>query len=150
MNDTYTKPVYLPKKRLQRFFIYFFIAVLLSSGYFLPFSIFLICMQLAFISVLMAIFQWWEWQRLTPYDEFRMEKDCFLYRYKGQDIRLIFTDIAVSFLYYSSFDKRKGCATLGLRLKNGKTYRFCGITQVDKLLPKIYLSDVKAKELENK
>jgi hypothetical protein len=133
------KPIYKAQIRLKRFIFYFCIVILLLMSFFLPFGVYLINIQLALVCLGMAIYQWWEWSRLTPYEELRIENNSVLYRIKNQEERLPFSALAITFLYYSSIDKSLGCATLCLRLKTGQTYRFCGINQVDKLLPLIKL-----------
>ena len=138
MSD-YLKPLYLPQVRLIRFVIYLLFAFVLFSCFFMPFGVYLVCIQIGLICLGMALYQWWEYSRLTSYKEMCISDYCVLYKDKGEELKLMFSDIAVTFLYYSSIDKEKGCATLCLKLINGKTYRFCGIQQVDHLLPKIKL-----------
>lgn len=134
---TYTQPIYLPTVRLHRFFIYLVVASAFQMTYFLPRALYLILLQLAFCAVVMAIYQLWEWLRLTAFEEFGVGDDCFLYKNKGETVRIAFADIAITFLYYSTLDKMKGSATLCIRLKTGKTYRFCGVLQVEKVLSQI-------------
>lgn len=105
--------------------------------YFLPRALYLILLQLAFCSVVMAVYQLWEWSRLTAFEEFGVGDDSFLYKNKSETVRIAFADIAITFLYYSTLDKMKGSATLCIRLKSGKTYRFCGVLQVEKVLSQI-------------
>lgn len=134
---TYTQPIYLPTVRLQRFFIYLIVASAFQMTYFLPRALYLILLQLAFCSVVMAVYQLWEWSRLTAFEEFGVGDDSFLYKNKSETVRIAFADIAITFLYYSTLDKMKGSATLCIRLKSGKTYRFCGVLQVEKVLSQI-------------
>lgn len=133
------KPLYKAQIRLKRFIFYFIFAMFLLMSFFLPFGAYLICIQLGLVCFIMSIYQWWEWSRLTPYDELHFEQDGILYCQKNKKIRLSFSDLAITFLYYSTLDKSRGSATLCLRLKTGQTFRFCGIPQVDKILPLIKL-----------
>lgn len=133
----FVKPIYKAQIRLKRFIFYFITAMFLLMSFFLPFGFYLVSIQLAIVCLGMSFYQWWEWSRLTPFDELQIEQDSILYRVKNRDNRLPFSDLAITFLYYSSLDKSLGSATLCLRLKTGKTFRFCGIPQVDKLLPLI-------------
>jgi len=103
----------------------------------LPKPLFLVLLQISACCVLMAVYQLWEWLRLTGYEEFSLEADSFLYKNKGETNRIAFADIAITFLYYSTLDKMKGSATLCIRLKTGKTFRFCGVLQVDSVLSQI-------------
>ena len=130
-------PVYLPKIRFHRFVIYLLVATILQISIYLPFSLRLIIMQIALCCLFMALYQLWEWSRLTSYEDYRLENGYFSYRYRGHEQQVMLADMEVTFLYYSSLDKMKGSATLCFRLKNGKTYRFCGISQVDKLLEQL-------------
>ena len=133
----FIQPIYLPSVRLHRFLIYLILASLLQMTSLLPKPLFLVLLQISACCVLMAVYQLWEWLRLTGYEEFSLEADSFLYKNKGETNRIAFADIAITFLYYSTLDKMKGSATLCIRLKTGKTFRFCGVLQVDSVLSQI-------------
>jgi len=137
--NSFIRPVYLPTVRLHRFIIYLLVASGIQMTHFLPRALYLILLQLAFCAIVMAVYQLWEWSRLTSFEEFAIEEDSFLYKNKGEAVRIVFTDILITFLYYSTLDKMKGSATLCIRLKTGKTYRFCGVLQVEKVLSQIKL-----------
>ena len=132
---TFTQPLYLPNIRWQRFFLYVAVAAILCGFWALPFTLYLICLQVAFGCMVMAVYQIGEWRRLTAFDDYGFNEEGFIYRNRGHEYQVLFTDVDITFLYYSSLDKMKGSATLGIRLKSGQTYRFCGVREVDKLLP---------------
>lgn len=128
------EPLYQRQVWLFSGILLFLLGCALQIACFLPLGYWLLVEFFAILIIYLAFFHFYEYLRLIDYEYFYIDRNGFCYQWKNVEKRVSYQEIDVSFLYYSSLDKKKGSATFCLRLKDGSNLRFSGVVNVDKLL----------------